>query len=263
MRVLFIGDIVGRPGRRAVEYWLPRLRTERGIDLVIANAENAAGGMGLNDKVYEELVEIGVDVVTTGNHAWDKKEGHGLIEDGRVLRPANYPPEVAGSGSTVVTTPSGDAVGVLNLQGRAFMRPIDCPFRVGQREIARLRSETIAIVVDFHAEATAEKLALGWYLDGEVAAVLGTHTHVPTADECILPEGTAYVTDVGMTGPYRSVIGMDTASAVERFLTGLNVRLEPAKGDVRFAGAIVDIDIHSGHATGIERLLLPLRDSSK
>ncbi len=258
MRVLFIGDIVGRPGRRAVAWWAPKLREERKIDLVIANGENAAAGSGITDKTAEQLFRMGVDVITTGNHAWDKKEGVPLIEEGRILRPANYPPGVSGLGSGVVRTAHGEPLGVLNLQGRVFLKVIDCPFRSAKREIERLRSETVAIIVDFHAEATAEKLAMGWYLDGEVAAVIGTHTHVQTADERVLPGGTAYITDVGMTGPFESVIGMEIEGSVQRMLTGLPVRLEPAKNDVHFCGVIVEIDMTSGHAVSIERLRLPL-----
>ncbi len=260
MRILFVGDIVGKPGRRVATAWIPRIREERDVDLVIANGENAAGGMGITEKIVEELTEVGVDVITSGNHAWDKREGVALIEDGRVLRPANYPSGVGGMGSAVATTQAGEPVGVLNLQGRAFMRPIDCPFRTATREIERLRSEAIPIVIDFHAEATAEKLAMGWFLDGEVAAVLGTHTHVPTADERVLPKGTAYITDVGMTGPYNSVIGMDTDLSVRRFLTGLNHRLEPARDDIRMAAVLVTLDAGTGHAAEIERLMLRIDD---
>ena len=257
MRVLFIGDIVGRPGRRAVASLAPKLRRERGLDLVIANGENAAAGAGITDRVAEQLFGYGVDVITTGNHVWDKKEALPLIEEGRILRPANYPPGVAGIGSTVAHTPDGVPLGVLNLQGRVFLKGIDCPYRVAKREIERLRSEAVAILVDFHAEATAEKLSMGWYLDGEVAAVIGTHTHVQTADERVLPGGTAYITDVGMTGPFESVIGMEIQGSIQRMLTGLPVRLEPAKNDVHLCGVIVDIDVTSGHAASIERLNIP------
>lgn len=257
MRILFIGDIVGRPGRQAVAWWTPRLRDQRKIDLVIANGENAAAGAGITDRVADGLFALGVDVITTGNHAWDKKEALPLIEEGRILRPANYPPGVAGLGSVVRRTRLGEPIGVLNLQGRVFMRPIDCPYRVAKREIDRLRSEAVAIVVDFHAEATAEKLAMGWYLDGEVSAVIGTHTHVQSADERVLPGGTAYITDAGMTGPFESVIGMVTEASIQRMLTGIPVRLGPARNDVHLCGVIVDIDATSGRALSIERLNLP------
>jgi len=261
MRVLFVGDIVGRPGRSALAHWVPRVRRERSIDLVIANGENAAAGAGITAKVIDQIVAAGVDVITTGNHAWDKREGIPLIEEGRVLRPANYPPGVVGTGSQVARTRSGEQVGVLNLQGRAFMRAIDCPFRVAKREIERLHSDTIAIIVDMHAEATAEKLAMGRYLDGEVAAVIGTHTHVQTADEQILPGGTAYITDVGMTGPHDSVIGMETEASINRLLTGLPTHLTPARRDARLSGVIIDIDMASGRARHIERLVLALDDA--
>ncbi len=257
MRILFVGDILGRPGRRATEWWVPRLRRERNLDLVIANAENAAAGMGITEKIVDQLFDCGIDVITTGNHAWDKKDGHASIEEGRVLRPANYPADVSGTGAIVAHTRSNEPVGVLNLQGRAFMRSIDCPFRVAKRHIDELRGETIAIIVDFHAEATAEKQAMGWYLDGQVSAVLGTHTHVATADERVLPRGTAYITDVGMTGPYESVIGMEVDGSIRRMLTGLNTQLSPATHDVRLAGVIVDIESSTGHAQSIERLMLP------
>jgi len=263
MRVLFVGDIVGRPGRRAVAWWIPRLRRERAIDLIIANGENAAAGSGITEKIGESLFATGVDVITTGNHAWDKRDGIPLIEEGRILRPANYPPGVGGIGALVAHTPGGEPVGVLNVQGRAFMRDIDCPFRVAKREIERLRSEAVAIVVDFHAEATAEKIAMGWYLDGEVSAVIGTHTHVQTADERVLPGGTAYITDVGMTGPHESVIGMEVRGSIHRMLTGLPTRLEPAKNDIRLCGVIIDIDATSGHAQRLERINLPLEDAQK
>jgi hypothetical protein len=262
MRLLFVGDIVGKPGRRAVAEWVPRLRRQRAIDLVVANGENAASGAGINDKIAHGLWGCGVDVITTGNHAWDKREALPLIEEGRLLRPANYPNGVPGVGSTIAYTKAGDAVGVMNLQGRVFMKALDCPFRVAKREIDRLRNDTIAIVVDFHAEATSEKLALGWYLDGEVAAVIGTHTHVQTADERVLPGGTAYITDVGMSGPFDSVIGMDTGTAIQRLMTGLNPRLEPAKRDVKVSAVIIDIDMTSGHATSIERMSLPHTDAT-
>ncbi len=254
MRVLFVGDIVGRAGRRAAAVLIPRLRVEKNIDAVVVNAENAAAGAGINPKIAEALWESGADIITTGNHAWDKREGLPLIESGRLLRPANYPSGVTGVGSMVARTKKGEALGVLCLQGRVFMKAIDGPFRTARREIESLHAETVSIVVDFHAEATSEKLAMGWYLDGDVAAVVGTHTHVQTADERVLPHGTAYITDVGMTGPFDSVIGMDTKTAIQRLITGLNPRLVPAKNDVRLSGVIIDIDGATGLSTGIERV---------
>jgi 2',3'-cyclic-nucleotide 2'-phosphodiesterase len=254
MRILFVGDILGKPGRQVTAEWLPQLRKEHDIDLVIVNAENAAGGNGITEPVIDMLYNIGVDAITTGNHAWDKREGHGLIEDGRVLRPANYPADAGGIGATVVHTSEGYPVGVLNLQGRTFMQPIDCPFRVARRQIEDLRSEAIVIIVDFHAEATSEKQAMGWYLDGDVTAVLGTHTHVPTADERVLPEGTAYITDVGMTGPYESILGMEIEGSLNRFLTGRRDRMVPARNDVRFSAVLIDVDPQTGHALSIQRI---------
>ena len=257
MRVLFIGDVLGRHGRKATAWWVPRLRRSHHVEVVIANVENSAGGNGITESVVEELLDAGIDVMTTGNHAWDKRDGVHLIESERVLRPANHPPEVPGTGSTVFHAPSGVPIGVINVQGRLFMKPMDCPFRVCRRELTKLRTETLAVLVDFHAEATSEKQALAWYLDGQVSAVVGTHTHVPTADERILPNGTAYITDVGMTGPYNSVIGMEASGAVERLMTGVPSRAEQAKEDTRLCGVIIDIDNSSGNATHIERVMLP------
>ena len=257
MRVLFIGDIFGRYGRKATAWWVPRLHKERRIDIIVANVENAAGGNGITENVVEEILDAGVDVMTTGNHAWDKRDGVHIIEEGRVLRPANHPTEVPGIGSTVFQTADGNTLGVINVQGRLFMKPMDCPFKACRRELTKLRSETLAVLVDFHAEATSEKQALGWYLDGQVSAVIGTHTHVPTADERILPNGTAYLSDAGMTGPYNSIIGMEPRGATERLMTGVPSRAEQAKDGTLFCGAIIDIDSSSGNATHIERVMLP------
>jgi metallophosphoesterase (TIGR00282 family) len=256
MRILFIADVVGRPGRRVVQALLPGLRKDRGADVVVANGENLAGGYGVTARVLTDLFNWGVDVVTSGNHVWDRPEGVGLLEsEPRLLRPANYPPGNPGHGAYLLTV--GEAkVAVLNLQGRVFMPAIDDPFRVGRAMVDELRADTNTIVIDFHAEATAEKLAFARFMDGLVAAVVGTHTHVPTADARILPGGTAYVTDLGMTGSHAGVIGYRAEEAVQRAVLARRVRLELAEGDLRLQGAIVDIDDRSGHAERIERIEL-------
>ncbi|MGH7254610.1 MAG: TIGR00282 family metallophosphoesterase, partial [Nitrospirales bacterium] len=205
MKVLFIGDIMGDPGRKAIARVLPRVIAEHQVDLVIGNGENAAGGFGITPEIAQDLFDLGLSVITTGNHAWDKKELLDYFrQDERILRPANYPEGVPGRGSLVVETAGGARLGVLQLMGRVYMPMVDCPFQVARRELARLKQDTPAVIVDMHAEATSEKMAMGHYLDGEVAAVVGTHTHVQTADEQILPKGTAYLTDIGMTGPLHS-----------------------------------------------------------
>ncbi len=266
MRVLFIGDVVGRPGRAAVERFVRNLREEREIDFVVANCENAAGGSGITPSVADELFRAGVDALTSGNHVWRVKEGVELLKlDPRVLRPANYPDRAPGSGSVVLETLGGAKVGLLNLQGRVFMDPVvDCPFRTAEREVQRLRLSTSVILVDMHAEATSEKVALGWFLDGKVSCIVGTHTHIQTADERILPKGTAFLSDLGMTGPYDSVIGRDTQAILERFLSGVPNKAEVASGNVQLRGALVEIDQATGKATQIERvaemLNEPVRD---
>ena len=255
MRALLIGDIVGRPGRVVVEREVIRLREERAIDLVVANCENAAGGAGITPSVADELFRSGVDVLTSGNHVWRKREAFELLKmDHRVIRPANYPDGVPGAGSTVVETLSGQKVGVLNLMGRVFMEPLDCPFRTAERELARLKLSTNVIIVDMHAEATSEKVAIGWFLDGKVSCVFGTHTHIPTADERILPAGTGFITDVGMTGPYDSVIGRRVDQILERFLLSLPHKSEVAEGNVQLRGLLVEVDPATGKATSVERI---------
>ena len=252
VRLLFLGDIIGRPGRQAMRRLLPGLVKKYDPTLVIANGENAAGGVGLTEKVAQELFEY-LDVITSGNHIWDKKEIlPNLDKTNRILRPANYPPGSPGQGTTVVQDKTGVSVAVLNLQGRVFMEPIDCPFRRADEEIVRLREKTPVIVVDFHAEATSEKQAMGWYLDGRVSAVLGTHTHVPTADSRLLPQGTAFVTDVGMVGGMDSIIGVKREQALQRFLSGRPQRFEPAKGRLVLMAAYVEIDPLSGRALAIK-----------
>ncbi len=261
MKILFIGDIIGKPGRRAVRELLPSLIGSREIDLVIANCENAAAGFGVTRDIVEELFENHIDVLTSGNHIWDKKEVLEFIGDYETLiRPANYPPVVPGAGSVLIPTPAGDYVGVLNVAGRIFMQPIDCPFVTAKNEIARLKTRTNVIIVDIHAEATSEKKALGWYLDGEVSAVLGTHTHVQTADDEVLPGGTAYISDAGMTGPFDSVIGIRKEIIIEKFLNQLPSKFDVAKGDIRLQGVLMDIDAQSGKANAIERISVKLRE---
>ena len=261
MKIFFIGDIIGKPGRRAVKAVLTSLISSREIDLVIANCENAAAGFGITRDIVEELYEAHIDILTSGNHIWDKKEVLGFIEDYEtLLRPANYPAAVPGKGSVLIPTAAGDYVGVLNLAGRIFMAPIDCPFVAAKKEIARLKTKTNVIIVDIHAEATSEKKALGWYLDGEVSAVLGTHTHVQTADNEVLPGGTAYISDVGMTGPFDSVIGIKKETIIERFLTQIPNKFDVAKNDLRLQGVLMDIDAQSGRASAIERISVQVND---
>lgn len=253
IRVLFLGDIIGRPGRRALEMTLSRLIKTLSPTVVIANGENAAGGIGITEKIGQELLSR-VDILTSGNHIWDKREAvEYLKKEALLLRPANYPPGNPGSGTCIFEPDSGVRIGVINLQGRVFMEPIDCPFRTADSEIEKMREETPVIIVDFHAEATSEKQAMGWYLDGRVSGVIGTHTHVPTADERILPQGTAYLTDVGMVGGYNSVIGIDRQQAVARFLTARPQRFEPGKSGRVVSYAVIDIDSHTGKALAIRR----------
>ena len=255
MNLLFIGDIVGRPGRELVRKGLPGLVARHHVDLVIANAENAAAGFGITKDLGDALLGWGVDVMTSGNHIWDKREALEYIgQEPRLLRPANYPAGVPGRGSCVVQTGDGRAVGVVNVMGRVFMHSIDDPFAVVLREIDALRHRTRVIVVDFHAEATSEKVAMGWHLDGKATLVVGTHTHVQTADERILPNGTARLTDAGMTGAHDSIIGMERTSAMTRFLTGLPSKFEPATGNPRLNGVVVTADVQSGRATAVTRI---------
>jgi metallophosphoesterase (TIGR00282 family) len=254
LTVLCVGDVFGEPGRRVLATYLPRLRAELEVDLVVANVENAAAGFGVTPALAREFLTMGVDVMTSGNHVWDRKEILGYIaKENLLLRPANYPTGAPGVGSVVVKA-AGRSVGVLNLQGRTFMAPIDCPFAKADEELARLAAETSLIVVDMHAEATSEKQAMGWYLDGRVSAVVGSHSHVQTADERILPHGTAYLTDLGLTGPIDSVIGVTPELAIQRFRTGMPNRFEPAPGRARLQGAVIRLDRDSGRARSIERL---------
>jgi len=255
LTILFIGDIIGKPGRQALSRELHRLVDRHSVDLVIANGENAAGGFGLTTETAKELFDLGIHCLTSGNHIWDKKEQLPLLfTDSRILRPANYPEGVAGTGSAIFMTPGGVKVGVLNLEGRVFMKNLECPFKTAEREIERLRRETPIIFVDFHAEATSEKAALGWYLDGKASAVIGTHTHVQTADERILTLGTAYMSDAGMTGSFDSVIGIGKDEAIRKFLTQLPAKFEVPKKDIRLNGVVTVIDENSGMALAIERI---------
>ncbi|MBI4598167.1 MAG: TIGR00282 family metallophosphoesterase [Candidatus Omnitrophica bacterium] len=255
MKILLIGDIVGRPGRAIIERQMVALREELGLDCVIANCENAAGGAGITPNIANDLFRAGVDVLTSGNHVWRKKEAYELLKmDPRVIRPANYPNGAPGSGSTIVETLAGQKVGVLNVMGRVFMEPLDCPFRTAEKELERVRLVTPVIIVDMHAEATSEKVAMGWFLDGKVSAVFGTHTHIPTADERILPQGTAFITDVGMTGPYDSVIGRRVDQILERFLSSLPMKSDVADANIQLRGLIVEVHPTTGKALSIERL---------
>jgi len=257
MKFLFIGDIVGKIGRNATKTLLPSVIAKYKVDLVIANGENAAGGFGITEKTVSEIFGYGVHVITTGNHVWDKKEfiPHISKED-RVLRPLNYPPGVPGFGSLLYTIHGNIPVAIINLSGRVFMSNIDCPFRVGKDAIERLPAGIKIIIIDFHAEATSEKIAFGHYMDGRVSAVLGTHTHVQTADEKILPNGTAYITDVGMTGPSDSVIGIEKEQIIRKFLTNMPMRFETAKGGGIFSAVVVETDEETGKSTAIQRLQL-------
>jgi hypothetical protein len=256
LNILFIGDIIGRTGRRAVEARLHHLVDAHNVDLVVANGENAAAGFGLTINIAAELYDMGIDVITSGNHIWDKREVYDYLDrEPRLLRPGNYPPGLPGRGSGVYSTAAGLKVGVLNLEGRVFMNNLDCPFRAADREIEILRQQTPIILVDFHAEATSEKAALGFYLDGRVSAVVGTHTHVQTADERVLANGTAYISDAGLTGSRDAVIGMRKDEAIDKFLTQLPVRFEVAKKDPILCGVLIEVDEATGRATKVQRIL--------
>lgn len=255
MKILFIGDIVGRPGRQVLRRQLDRLVDHHRIDLVVANGENSAGGFGLTVDIARELFSLGIHVLTSGNHIWDKKEAFDLLErEPRVLRPANYPPGLPGRGSGVFAVPDGTPVAVVNLEGRVFMNNLDCPFRAADQLISELEGKARVILVDFHAEASSEKIAFGHYLAGRVSAVVGTHTHVQTADNRILSGGTAFITDVGMTGSLDSVIGIQKETAVEKFLKQVPARFEVAKKQPVLCAVLLDVDAQSGRARSIERI---------
>jgi len=257
MKILMVGDIFGEPGRRALQTLLPRLKREHHIEFTVVNVENAAGGFGVTPEIATQILEQGADVMTSGNHIWDKKE---IVEyigrENLLLRPANFPEGTPGTG--FITAKAGPhKVAVINLMGRVFMQPNDCPFRKADELVRDLRREAAVILVDFHCEATSESVAMGWYLDGRVSAVVGTHRHVQTADERVLPGGTAYITDLGMTGPIDSVIGVDKDAILRRFLSQMPVRMEPAKGPAALHGAVITVDPETGRASDILRLRVP------
>lgn len=257
MRILFVGDVVGRPGRKAVSAVLPKLRREHEVDVVVVNAENAAGGHGATPEVLAELTEAGADAYTMGNHTWRKQIIFSMLESmPNLVRPANYPDCVPGRGAAVITLADGRKLGLLNLMGRVYMEPIECPFAHADRALAALREQTPVVLVDMHAEATSEKVAMGWHLDGRCTVVVGTHTHVQTADEWILPQGTAFITDVGMCGPSHSVIGTEIEPVLKRFTTGLPQAFNVAKGPMQFCAVLIDADDETGHARSIERLFI-------
>jgi len=260
MRILFIGDIIGKAGRQAIQGVLGKVIADHKIDFTIANGENAAGGMGITPTIAMEFLDQGVDVLTSGNHIWAKKEIFPFLdEELRILRPANYPPKVPGRGSGIFHSVNGQKVGVLNLEGRVFMKNLDCPFRVGEKEVELLRKEANIIFVDFHAEATSEKMAMGWFLNEKVSAVLGTHTHVQTSDEKILNGGTAYITDVGMTGPLNSVIGIRKQIALERLLTQIPWKFDVATEEIELQGVVIEADSKTGKSQNIQRIKIPLK----
>lgn len=256
INVLFIADIIGKPGLIIIKKVVKQLREQHQVDLCIANGENGSAGKGLTSSIAQEYFANGIDVITSGNHIFEKYGIHKLLNTNhKILRPLNYPFGVSGKGSFIATILNNIKIGVINIQGRTFMFPIDCPFRTVKEEINRMSQVTPIIIVDFHAEATAEKMAMGWYLNGRVSAVIGTHTHIQTADETILDKGTAYITDVGMTGPYNSVIGMKKEIAIKRFIQQLPERYQPADSGLKFAGVLITINAESGKAESIKRLL--------
>ena len=262
MKLLFVADIVGQPGRNAVKELVPGLRLQQGINLVVANGENAAGGSGITTKTAEEIFSAGVDIMTSGDHLWDQKEAIELLQsEGRFVRPLNYPPATPGRGSVLFSREGLPPVAIISLQGRTFMPPLDNPFSCVLAEVKRLRETTKLIFIDFHAEATSEKVALARMLDGQISAVIGTHTHVQTADETIFPGGTAFLCDAGFTGPHESVIGREIDPIIRRFLTNMPQKFEVAKGHVLLQGAIVEIDDHTGAAASIQRISQPLAAS--
>ena len=264
LNVLFIADIIGKPGLKIIENSLSELRQLYNIDVCIANGENGSAGKGLTEEIAGKYFQAGIDVITGGNHIFENFGHQKLLNrNSKIIRPANYPRGVAGKGATVVRTAKNDKVGVLNLQGRTFMFPIDCPFQVATREVQRLRAETNCIIVDFHAEATAEKMAFAWHMNGKVSAVIGTHTHVQTADERILPNGTAYITDAGMTGPFDSVIGMKSDIAIKRFIFQTPFRYQPANANLRFNGVLIKINKLTGEAVEIKRINFPTNQEGK
>ena len=264
IRILIVGDTVGKPGREACKKILPKLREAHHLDLIIVNGENVAAGSSITHDTAEELFASGADVITTGDHIFRKKEGIAVVEENPlVLRPLNYPKGTPGNGTAVVTTKTGVKVAIVNLMGRVFIQSLDCPFQAVEAAIKSLKSQTNIILVDLHAEATSEKVAMGWFLDGQISALCGTHTHVQTSDETVLPKGTAYITDLGMTGPFRSVIGRDIEQVLFRFKTQMPGPMEVATEDVRLSGAIIEIDTKTGKAQSIKRVHEKLNGSTR
>ena len=255
IKVLVIGDTVGKPGRQACRQLIPKLRDRHGIDFVVVNGENLASGSSITRDTVEEVLSSGVDVITSGDHIFKKKEAAAIAEENpRVLRPLNYPKGVPGHGFTVATAPGGIKVAVVNVLGRVFLQSVDCPFETIETALKSIKAQTKIVLVDFHAEATSEKVAMGWFLDGQVSAVYGTHTHIQTADETILPKGTAYITELGMTGPYKSVLGRDIDQVLFRFRTQMPGPMEVATEDARLSGALIEIDVETGKAKAIQRI---------
>lgn len=263
IRVLLIGDVVGKPGRTVLKNRLAGYVEERGVEFVVVNGENAAQGSGITENLFKEVVRAGADVVTLGDHTWRRQEVLPVLErDVRLLRPSNFPPVAAGRGSGVFASRSGHQIGVVQVQGRIFMDPVDCPFREAEARVREVRAKTPICFLEVHAEATSEKMAMGWKFDGRVSCVYGTHTHVQTADERVLPRGTAFITDLGMTGPYDSVIGRDKTNVLYKFETSMHAPFHVATGDVHMAGAVVTVDVETGRATAIERVWVPDHEGS-
>ncbi|MBL7108305.1 MAG: TIGR00282 family metallophosphoesterase [Candidatus Cloacimonetes bacterium] len=258
IKILFIGDIFGKPGRKVISGLIPQIRKDEQIDIVIANGENLAGGLGITPKTAKQMFDIGIDVFTSGNHLWDKKEIIKILPtEKRILRPANYPPTVPGNDFYIFETSKNIKIAIINFLGRIFTISVDCPFRTVDKYLEKIRSETNIVFIDFHAEATAEKMAFAWHLDGKVSAIVGTHTHIQTADERILPQGTAYITDVGMTGSHDSVIGIRKQDALARFINRIPARFTPAKKNLKLNAVLITIDEGTAKAKSIERLSIP------
>ena len=257
LKILVLGDIVGKPGRNIIKQKVSKYIENEKINFCVVNGENSAGGSGITRQIAEDLFAAGVSVVTMGDHIWKRKEVFGLLTDERrILRPANYSPDALGFGSVVINTVYGQSIGIINLLGRVFMKPIDCPFRLVKRIVQKMSAETKIIIVDMHAEATSEKIAMGWFLDGQVSIVFGTHTHVQTADETILPNGTAYMTDLGMTGAYNSILGRKTENVLRAIVTQMPASFEVADDDVRACGATITVDSETGRAESIQRVVI-------
>jgi hypothetical protein len=263
MKILAIGDVVGKPGRQAVKHFVGKMKKKKEVDFVIANGENSAGGSGYTDKTADELFDAGVDVITSGDHVFKKKDILSYItKENKLLRPANFPDGVPGCGYIVLPFGDEDKIAVVNILGRVFLKPLKCPFKTMESLLKDIREITPNIIVDFHAEATSEKIAMGWFLDGKISALVGTHTHVQTADEIILPKGTAFITDLGMTGPINSVLGRDIDKVLEHFLTGMPAKFSMAKDNIQLQGVIIDLDEKTGKSRDIKRIKLKLDEAS-